>query len=129
MSRDEPQGRFVARPKGKVLSAKRFHLYRDCGLISQYGDLYEIIDLNAYPDCGGSIIDLFGLTLCSPCGNRASEVSAHDVIADVLMENLIRVEIEDGDSEAADDVATIIEEALASSGYKIRRERRGGASV
>lgn len=129
--RDEPQGRFVMRTKGSAVKAKKFHLYRNCGVIAGFVDQpsdFDIIDLDKYPDHGGSIIDLLGLTLCSPCNNRAHEVSALDLLAEVLLEDVDMEGNKTFLSQEADDLANKLIDRLTLYGYRIRRERRGGAS-
>lgn len=128
--RDEPHGKFVIRRKGKPVTAKRFHLYKDCGMIANLSDEWDAIDLAETADEGdnatiGVVLDLLGLTVCSACNNRAIEVSAEDVLADVLTATRLD-QMGPIPSKVADLVAARQIADLEKHGYKIRRIRRGG---
>lgn len=138
MPRDEPQGCFVSRKKGERVTVRRYHLYRDCGMLvgeEETGGDYEVIDLSQV-EGGQQTIDLLGLTPCSPCSNRSKEVSALDLIAETIGGyDLTPYDPEDEGSpdvfHVPDEDATLLAEhvidMLESNGYKIRRLRRGGA--
>lgn len=123
--RDEPQGRFIARQRGRAVTAKKFHLYRDCGMFwggtgTGATEDFETIDVEDRD------IDLLKLTVCSSCDRRSKEVSALDCIADAIEGRMVS----DGtceitvDGQDAFDLAETIVNSLTHQGYDIVRRRK-----
>lgn len=144
--RDEPTGRYVVRQTGKPVTAKRFHFYRDCGLIKDLKPPHqEVIDLGLDDnDVSLFAISTMGLTPCQPCENRSKEVSALDVIADTLCglsdsdggivailggaSDHVRAVIDTmfGVEGVTTEIATRVISDLEKNGYAIRRIKKGG---
>lgn len=143
--RDEPTGRYVTHQARKPVTAKRFHLYRDCGLIAGLTPPdYEVVDLGLDPSRDAlQLIELLGLSPCSSCEKRSQEVSVFDCIADSLawMATPSGVDAMFGgatpqvraviellflDSDAAAVIAGRLIADLEKSGYAIKRIKKGG---
>lgn len=131
--KDEPTGIYLSKLRDRPFSAKKYHLYDDCGRMYGNDDAtandWEV--LNISDTNGQTIIDLLGLSACGPCTRRSKEVAAVDVIAYAICGQSIEDAEGYGHEVSEKDATTIAEDVvmnLEKHGYKIRRERRGGPS-
>lgn len=115
---DEPTGRYALKLKGKPLSARTFHLYKDCGHIIAFGTSGEEGDIIEPSD---EIVEMMEMRVCTQCDTRSKQVEAEDAILATL-NDLVGATVE-GNGE----VVTAIMEALEVNGFVIRRVRKNAA--
>lgn len=105
---ETPSKRFVTKPKGRKLTAEKYHLFADCrhATIGEDWESVEVTD---------DIQKLLALTACTFCWRRAYEKTASEVINDKVLHMT---------NNLLDDVGDEIVADLEEHGFVIKRVSR-----